>query len=59
MLQIYKEVDLLNAYIVPVDLTIEQPLLAIDFEYIHSKVVCLTLSGSHNCIVQPILIQHN
>ena len=53
-LAIYQQIDLLSAYIVPVNLSTNcSPLIAVSIDCIISKVVTVSVLDKHYCVVQP------
>lgn len=57
-LDIYRQVDLLSSYIVPVDL-LNCSLIAIPVDCIISKVVIVSTSENHYCVIQPNKIERH
>ena len=54
----YQEADLLSMYIVPVDISTElSPLRAVSVNNIMSKLVLVSVSDRHYCVVQPNRIE--
>lgn len=52
-LAVYQQVDLLNSYIVPVTISSSSQLIAIPIDCIISKVIIISTSGNHYCVIQP------
>ena len=56
----YQEADLLSMYIVPVNISTElSPLTAVSVNNIVSKLVLVSVSNRHYCIVQPNSIERH
>ena len=50
----YQEADLLSSFIIPVNLSVvHSPLIAVPVDNIISKLVLISVSDSHYCVVQP------
>ena len=59
-LAIYQEVDLLDAYITSVDLSVDNcPLISVPLSSLISKAVLISVSEKHFCIVQPNNIERH
>ncbi|SMN01058.1 hypothetical protein SPONN_2176 [uncultured Candidatus Thioglobus sp.] len=58
-LAVYQQMDLLGSYIVPIDESNCSQLIAVPIDRIISKVVLISTSGKHYCVVQPNKIERH
>ena len=56
----YQEADLLSSFVVPVNISVvHSPLVAIPVDSIISKLMLISVSDSHYCVVQPNIMERH